>query len=105
MINKVILLGRLGRDPEYKSFGNKGGVGNFAIATSSNYKDKEGNWVEQTEWHEVKQFGAGGQRNAENLKKGDIVFVEGSITTEEYTNKDGVEIKKKLIKAEKLVKG
>ena len=103
MINDIYLVGRLGRDPEYKTIGQSG-ICTFAVATTSSKKDAQGNWIEETEWHEVKKWGEAGRRFAETSKKGDLVVIRGSYVTEEYTNKDGVEIKKKVVKADKLVK-
>lgn len=101
MINKVILLGRLGREPEFKEVGS--GLVTLTIATSENRKDKQGNWQEETEWHEVKQWGAGAKRSSDNLKKGDMVYVEGKVSTEKYNNKDGQEVVRKVIIANKVI--
>lgn len=83
MINKVTLLGRLGKDAEVKSFDNGNSVINFSLATSEIYKDKEGNKQEQTEWHNVAYF-VKNYSIAEYLKKGSLVYVDGQIKTRSY---------------------
>jgi len=90
MINKVILIGRLGKDPVIKHFANDGAVAEFSLATSENYKDKEGNWKEITDWHNIKinnKFMA--ERAEKNLKKGSQVYIEGKLRTRSYDDKDG----------------
>ncbi|MDD3527558.1 MAG: single-stranded DNA-binding protein, partial [Bacteroidales bacterium] len=86
-INKVILIGNLGKDPDIMTFENGVKRANIAVATNENYKDKEGNWVEQTEWHNV----VGWRWLAEkNLVKGDMVYIEGKLKTRTWDDKDGV---------------
>ncbi len=91
MVNKVFLIGRLGKDPVVKHFQNGGAIAEFSLATTESYKDKDGNWKEITDWHNVKinnKFAV--ERAEKNLKKGSQVFVEGKIRTREYDDKDGV---------------
>ena len=90
MVNKVYLLGRLGKDPVLKSFSNDNVIAEFSLATSDNYKDKEGKWVEVTDWHNIKlPYKSLAERAEKYLKKGSQVFVEGKIKTRTY-EKDGV---------------
>jgi single-strand DNA-binding protein len=92
-VNKVILIGNLGRDPEVRTFGNGGKVCNLRIATSENWKDKNtGERREKTEWHSVAIFNDGLVRIAEQyLKKGSKVYIEGALQTRKFQNKDGAD--------------
>jgi len=91
-VNKVILLGNLGRDPEMKYLDNGDAIANLAIATSEQWKDKNsGEKREATEWHRVTAFGKLAEIMGEYLKKGSQVYIEGSLRTRKYTDKDGVE--------------
>lgn len=89
-LNKVILIGHLGRDPEVKS--SKGGVsvGRLSIATSERVKRGE-EYVEETEWHRVTCFGKLAENASKYLSKGRMVYVEGRIQTRKYTDKEGTE--------------
>ncbi|MDD2925284.1 single-stranded DNA-binding protein [Rhodoferax sp.] len=90
-VNKVILLGNLGRDPEVRYLPSGDPVANVTIATSSRYKGKTGEMVEETEWHRVTFFGRLAEIASQYLKKGRPVYVEGRIKTRKYTDKDGQE--------------
>ncbi|MEW6591777.1 MAG: single-stranded DNA-binding protein [Pseudomonadota bacterium] len=90
-VNKVILVGNLGRDPEMRYLPSGEAVANLAIATTDKYKDKSGQMVEQTEWHRVAFFGRTAEVCGQYLKKGSQVYVEGSIRSRKYTDKEGVE--------------
>ncbi|MHB1353506.1 MAG: single-stranded DNA-binding protein [Thiobacillus sp.] len=90
-VNKVILVGNLGRDPEMRYLPSGEAVANLAIATTDKYKDKSGQMVEQTEWHRVSFFGRTAEVCGQYLKKGSQVYVEGAIRTRKYTDKEGVE--------------
>jgi len=90
-VNKVILVGNLGKDPEVRYLPSGDAVANITIATSSKYKGKDGNMVEETEWHRVSFFGKLAEIVGQYLKKGRPVYVEGAIKTRKYTDKDGVE--------------
>ena len=92
-VNKVIIIGNLGRDPEIRTFQNGGKVCNLAIATSENWKDKQsGERKERTEWHRVAIFNEGLIRIAEQyLKKGSKVYIEGQLETRKWTDQQGVE--------------
>ena len=90
-VNKVILIGNLGRDPEVRSFQNGGKVCNLTVATSENWKDKNtGERREKTEWHRIAIFNDGLVRVAEQyLKKGSKVYIEGQLQTRKYQAPDG----------------
>ena len=90
-VNKVILVGNLGRDPEVRYLPSGDAVANITIATSSKYKGKDGNMVEETEWHRVTFFGKLAEIAGQYLKKGRPVYIEGRIKTRKYTDKDGIE--------------
>lgn len=90
-VNKVILVGNLGRDPEIRYLPSGEPVANITIATSSKYKNKSGEMVEETEWHRVTFFGKLAEIVGQYLKKGRSVYVEGRIKTRKYTDKDGIE--------------
>ena len=90
-VNKVILVGNLGRDPEIRYLPSGGPVANITIATSSKYKSKTGEMVEETEWHRISFFGKLAEIVGQYLKKGRSVYVEGRLKTRKYTDKDGVE--------------
>jgi single-strand DNA-binding protein len=91
-VNKVILVGNLGADPETRYTAGGGAVTNIKIATSESWKDKTtGENVEKTEWHRVTFFNRLAEIAGEYLKKGRQVYVEGKLSTRKYTDKDGVE--------------
>ncbi len=90
-VNKVILVGNLGRDPEIRYLPSGEPVANITLATSSKYKSKTGEMVEETEWHRVTFFGKLAEIVSQYLKKGRSVYVEGRIKTRKYTDKDGIE--------------
>ena len=91
-VNKVILVGNLGADPEVKYTAGGTAVCTLSVATSESWKDKQtGEQQERTEWHRVKMFGRLAEIAGEYLKKGRQVYVEGSIRTEKYTDKEGIQ--------------
>jgi single-strand DNA-binding protein len=90
-VNKVILVGNLGNDPEVKYTQSGMAITTLSLATSSQWKDKDGNQQEKTEWHRVKLFGKLGEIAGEYLKKGRQVYIEGSIRYDKFTGQDGVE--------------
>lgn len=90
-VNKCIILGNLGRDPEMRYLPSGEAVANLAVATTEKYKDKQGQQQEATEWHRVSFFGKVAEVCGQYLKKGSQVYVEGSIRTRKYVDKDGVE--------------
>lgn len=90
-INKVILVGNLGDDPETKYTQGGMAITSASVATTSVRKDKDGNTQEKTEWHRVKFFGKLAEIAGEYLRKGSQVYVEGSIRYDKFTGQDGVE--------------
>ena len=89
MVNKVTLIGRLGSDPEIRTLESGVPVGRFSVATSENYKDRNGEWQEQTEWHDVVVWRAAAERAQRSLFKGYMVYVEGKLTHRKWQDKDG----------------
>ena len=90
-VNKVILVGNLGNDPEVKYTQGGMAITTLSVATTSVRKDKDGQQIEKTEWHRVKLFGKLGEIAGEYLKKGRQVYIEGSIRYDKFTGTDGVE--------------
>lgn len=91
-VNKVIIVGNLGADPETRYLPSGDAVCNIRVATTDKWKDKaSGDMKEQTEWHRITFFGRLAEIAGEYLKKGSQVYVEGSLRTRKYTDKDGVE--------------
>ena len=90
-INKVILIGTLGKDPELRYAQSGSALASVSVATNEAWKDKNGEKQERTEWHRVKFFGRLAEIAGEYLKKGSQVYIEGSLRTEKYTDKAGVE--------------
>ena len=91
-INKVIIVGNLGKDPEMRSFPNGDQIANVSIATTDRWKDKtSGEMKEATEWHRINFNGRLAEIVGQYLKKGSQVYVEGSLRTRKWTDKDGVE--------------
>lgn len=91
MLNKVILIGRLGRDPETRFMANGEAVCNFSVATSEKYTDKDGQRQEATEWHNVTMYRKLAEIAGKYLTKGSQVYLEGKIQSRKYTDKNGVE--------------
>lgn len=90
-VNKVILLGRLGRDPEVRYMPNGEAVCNFSIATSETWNDRNGQRQERTEWHNITMYRRLAEIAGQYLKKGREVYIEGRIQSRKYTGKDGIE--------------
>lgn len=89
-LNKVILVGNAGKDPEVTHFDNNASVARFSLATSENFKDKNGEWQTKTEWHNIVCWRALGEKAGKQIKKGDVVYVEGKLRTNTYTDKDNI---------------
>jgi single-strand DNA-binding protein len=89
-VNKVILIGRLGRDPEVRYTPGGKAVANFSIATSEQWTNKEGTKTEQTEWHRIVAWGRTGEVCGEYLKKGSMVYIEGRLQTRSWEDREGV---------------
>ncbi|HWP34026.1 MAG TPA: single-stranded DNA-binding protein [Thermodesulfobacteriota bacterium] len=90
-LNKVILIGNLGRDPEVRYTSGGQAVANFTVATNESWTNKQGQREERTEWHRVVAWGALGERAGEYLRKGKQVYVEGRLQTRKWTDRDGNE--------------
>jgi single-strand DNA-binding protein len=91
-VNKVIIVGNLGKDPEVRSFPDGGQVANITVATTDKWKDKTtGEMKEATEWHKVSFNGRLAEIAAQYLKKGSQVYIEGGLHTRKWTNKEGVD--------------
>ncbi|ORF28236.1 single-stranded DNA-binding protein [Snodgrassella alvi] len=90
-VNKVILIGRLGRDPETRYMPNGDAITNFSLATDEQWRDRNGERQTRTEWHNVSLYGKLGEIANQYLRKGSQVFVEGKIQSRKYTDKDGIE--------------
>jgi len=88
-VNKVILVGRLGRDPETRYTGGGQAVANFSVATDETYKDKAGERQKRTEWHKIVVWGKQAEIAQQYLKKGSLIFIEGRIQSREWQDKEG----------------
>jgi len=87
-VNKVILIGNLGKDPELKYTPNGTALAKFSLATNERYKDKEGNWQDRTEWHNIVAWQRTAEIAGEYLKKGRSVYIEGRIQTRSWDDKE-----------------
>ena len=90
-INKVILIGNLGSDPEVKYLDGDRAVANFSLATNESYTDKQGNRITQTEWHRIEMWDSLAKVAEKYLTKGRQVYIEGKIKTDKWTDKEGVD--------------
>ena len=88
-VNKVILVGRLGRDPETRFTSGGQAVANFSLATDESYKDRNGERQKRTEWHKIVVWGKQAEIAQQYLKKGSLVFIEGRIQSREWQDKEG----------------
>lgn len=89
MVNKVVLIGNLGRDPEVRHLEGGSVVAKFPVATNESYRDKSGEWQKITEWHDVVAWRALAERAEKQLQKGSLVYVEGKITHRKWQDRDG----------------
>lgn len=89
MINRVTLVGRLGADPEVRTLENGAMVAKFSLATSEKYKDRSGEWQEETQWHDVVVWRLLAERAQQYLKKGSLVYMDGKLTHRKWQDKDG----------------
>jgi len=89
MINKVTLIGNLGKDPEIRQLESGISVAKFSVATNENYKDKNGEWQTITEWHNIVAWRGLAERAERDLKKGGMVYIEGKISTRKWQDKEG----------------
>jgi len=88
-LNKVMLIGNLGKDPEVRYTTSGQAVASFSLATSERFKSKSGDWEERTEWHNVTLWGRQAEVAGEYLSKGKTVFIEGRLQTRKWQDKDG----------------
>lgn len=100
-LNRIMLIGNLGRDAETRMSQNNVGITSFSIATTNSYKGKDGEWVNDTTWHNVVLFNASDYMK-EALKKGAKFYVEGRLTKRDYTDKEGVKRFTAEVVADKL---
>lgn len=89
MVNRVILIGNLGRDPEVRRLENGAMVAKFPIATNENYKDRNGEWQQQTEWHDIVVWRSLAERAENTLKKGMAIYIEGKLTHRSWQDQEG----------------
>jgi len=89
MINKVTLVGNLGGDPELRRLESGAAVAKFSIATTENYKDRNGEWQSQTEWHDIVLWRNLAEKAESQLKKGMLIYLEGKLSTGKWEDKDG----------------
>lgn len=100
-INKVILVGRLGKDPDVMTFDGGNKKASFSLATTESYRDKEGNWQEQTEWHNIVLWRYLAEKN---LIKGDLIYLEGRLRSRSYDDANGVKRYITEIQGDKVLK-
>ena len=101
-LNKIQLIGNLGQDAEHRFTNNNVSVTKFSLATTHSYKGKDGNWVNETTWHNVVAFNLSDYFK-ENLKKGKKIYVEGRLTKSDYTDKEGVKRYSTEVFLEKII--
>ena len=89
MVNKVVLIGNAGKDPEVRYLDNDTAVASFSLATSESYKDKSGEWQTRTEWHNIVAWRNTAKYVENRVKKGMQIYLEGKITTRSWDDKDG----------------
>ena len=89
MINKVTLIGNLGRDPELRRLESGAAVAKFSVATTESYRDDSGGWRDSTEWHDVVLWRQLAERAESQLRKGMLIYVEGKLSTRSWQDKDG----------------
>jgi single-strand DNA-binding protein len=97
-VNKVILLGNLGRDPDVRYLDNNRVVATFPLATNEVYVDRKGNRIRQTEWHNIELWDSLARIAEKYLKKGFTIYLEGKIRTDQWVDKDGVNRSQKKIR-------
>jgi len=102
MLNKVMIIGRLGRDPEIRYSQSGAPIANMNIATDEFYTDKDGNRVERTEWHRVVAFGKSAEVCGQYLAKGSLIYVEGKLQTRKWQDQQGQDRYTTEIKADRV---
>ena len=88
-VNKVIIIGRLGKDPDMRYAPSGTAIASFTLATNHSTKDADGNWNQQTEWHSIKTFGRQAEFVGEYLKKGKLVYIDGRLQTSSWEDQNG----------------
>ncbi len=101
-LNKIMLIGNLGKDAETRFTTNNLSVTNFTIATTNSYKGKDGNWVNDTTWHNIVSFNLSDYFK-DNLKKGKKFYIEGRLSKRDYTDKDGIKRYMTEVITEKII--
>ena len=101
-LNKMMLIGHLGAQPELREFASGKKVCNLSVATNSEWKDKDGNLQSRTTWHKAKAWGPMGENAARYLQTGSRVYLEGELLSSEYTDKDGIKRRSWEINVSKL---
>jgi single-strand DNA-binding protein len=89
MVNKVTLIGRLGKDPEVRTLDSGTNIAKFSLATDESYKDKNGEWQTQTEWHNIILWRGLAERAEQTLRKGVLVYLEGKLTSRSWQDDQG----------------
>ena len=102
-VNKVILVGNLGRDAELRYTPGGAAVAKFSLATTEKWNDKSGGQQERTEWHNIDLWGKQAETLAEYLRKGKQVYIEGRLQTDEYTDKEGIKRKSTKVRCDRVV--
>ena len=102
-VNKVILVGNLGRDAELRYTPGGAAIAKFSLATTEKWSDKSGGQQERTEWHNIDLWGKQAETLAEYLTKGKQVYVEGRLQTDEYTDKEGIKRKSVRVRCDRVV--
>jgi single-strand DNA-binding protein len=101
-LNKIMLIGNLGKDAETRFTTNNLSVTNYTMATTNSYKGKDGNWVNETTWHNIVSFNLSDYFK-DNLKKGKKFYVEGRLSKRDYTDKDGIKRYMTEVITEKII--
>ena len=101
-LNRVQLIGRLGRDPELRFTSDGTAIANLSVATSERYKDKSGEWIDRAEWHKIVMYARLAEIAGEYLVKGSLVYLEGRLQTRKCKDKEGVEKYNTEIVADRL---
>lgn len=91
-LNKIMLIGRVGSEPEVRNFENGNKIANLSLAVTENYKDKNGQYVDNATWFRLRFFGHAADTVEKHLHKGDSIYVEGPMVQRDYTNKDGQKV-------------
>jgi single-strand DNA-binding protein len=89
MVNKVILIGNLGRDPETRQLESGTKIAKFSLATNENYRDRNGEWQQKTEWHNIVFWGNLAERAEKYLHKGNTIYIEGKLSTRKWQDENG----------------